>query len=43
MAAAVFARDELLANMPASYPGVVRPFETLDDVADGRAALYGAG
>jgi len=37
----VFARDELLANMPASYPGVVRAFETLDDVAEGLEALYG--
>src|SRR5687767_3263210 len=33
LAAAVFARDELLANMPASYPGVVKAFDTLDDVA----------
>jgi 2-hydroxy-3-keto-5-methylthiopentenyl-1-phosphate phosphatase len=41
LAAAVFARDDLLANMPASYPGVVKPFETLDDVADGLEALYG--
>jgi 2-hydroxy-3-keto-5-methylthiopentenyl-1-phosphate phosphatase len=43
LAAAVFARDDLLANMPASYDGVVRPFETLDDVADGLQALYGEG
>jgi 2-hydroxy-3-keto-5-methylthiopentenyl-1-phosphate phosphatase len=43
MAAAVFARDDLLASMPASYPGVVRPFETLDDVASGLEALYGDG
>lgn len=43
MAAAVFARDELLASMPASYPGVIRPFDTLDDVADGLLALYGEG
>jgi 2-hydroxy-3-keto-5-methylthiopentenyl-1-phosphate phosphatase len=41
LAAAVFARDELLANIPASYPGVVKPFETLDDVADGLIELYG--
>ena len=41
LAAAVFARDELLANMPASYPGVVKPFETLNDVADGLESLYG--
>jgi 2-hydroxy-3-keto-5-methylthiopentenyl-1-phosphate phosphatase len=41
LAAAVFARDELLASMPASYAGVVRPFDTLDDVADGLLALYG--
>jgi 2-hydroxy-3-keto-5-methylthiopentenyl-1-phosphate phosphatase len=40
LAAAVFARDELLTNMPESYLGVVKPFETLNDVADGLLELY---
>lgn len=40
LAAAVFARDELLVSIPASYPGPVRPFETLNDVADGLLELY---
>jgi 2-hydroxy-3-keto-5-methylthiopentenyl-1-phosphate phosphatase len=43
LAAAVFARDELLASMPASFPDAIISFETLDDVADGLLDLYGEG
>jgi 2,3-diketo-5-methylthio-1-phosphopentane phosphatase len=31
----VFARESLLSGMPASFAGIVRPFETLHDVARG--------
>ena len=37
----VFARESLLTGMPASFPGIVRPFETLHDVARGLQELYG--
>ena len=35
LASIVFARDGLLAGMPANYSGIVRPFDTLHDVAKG--------
>jgi len=36
----IFARDELLANVPATYKGILRPFDTLADVASGLRELF---
>jgi 2,3-diketo-5-methylthio-1-phosphopentane phosphatase len=36
----VFARESLLSGMPASYPGAVRSFDSLHDVAEGLSELY---
>ena len=40
-ASIVFARDSLLSRMPASFPGTLRPFDTLHDVSRGLEALLG--
>jgi len=40
-ASVIFARDDLLADVPSTYVGVLRPFETLTDVAGGLRELYG--
>jgi 2-hydroxy-3-keto-5-methylthiopentenyl-1-phosphate phosphatase len=40
-AAAIFARDDLLSNVPPTYAGTLRSFETLSDVARGLRVLYG--
>jgi 2-hydroxy-3-keto-5-methylthiopentenyl-1-phosphate phosphatase len=37
----VFARESLLAGLPPSFAGAVKPFETLHDVARGLQELYG--
>jgi len=39
LASIVFARDGLLTRMPVSFPSTVRPFETLNDVAEGLEEL----
>lgn len=37
----VFARDALLRGMPREYHGILRPFETLNQIARGLEELYG--